>query len=84
MKKTRNIISIIAIIAVASISLVNAQAPPPPNNNSGGGSSHAPDGGNTPVGGSAPIGSGVVLLIALGSAYGSKKVYDFRKHKLAE
>jgi len=32
----------------------------------------------------APIGSGVAILLALGAAYGGKKVYDFRKHKLTE
>ncbi len=36
-------------------------------------------GGNGPVGGGAPIGSGLVILLALGAGYSGKKVYDFRK-----
>lgn len=56
-----------------------AQTPPPPNNNNG-----APSGGNTPVGGGAPIGSGLIVLLALGTGYGAKKVYSFRRKKLAE
>ncbi len=34
---------------------------------------------NGPVGGGSPIGSGLVILLALGAGYGGKKVYDFRK-----
>lgn len=30
-----------------------------------------------PLGGGAPIGGGTFILIALGAAYGGKKVYDF-------
>ena len=41
------------------------------------------DDANPPVGGYAPIGSGLVILMALGAGYGSKKVYDARK-KLVE
>ncbi len=47
-----------------------AQTPPPPNN---GGS--APGGGNTPVGGGAPIGGGLIIMMVMGVAYGSRKVY---------
>jgi hypothetical protein len=43
-----------------------AQPPPPP--------SHGAD-DNQP----APIGSGIVILLALAGAYGAKKVYDARK-----
>ena len=46
-----------------------AQNPPHPNGGSG------PTGGNTPVGGGAPIGGGLIIMMALGAAYGSKKVY---------
>lgn len=65
-------------IALLSISL-SAQTPPPPN---GGGDPN--QGGNTPVGGGASIAGGIGILLALGAAYGGKKVYDFRKRKLAE
>lgn len=53
-----------------------AQAPPPP----------PPDHGQTgnQNGGNAPIGSGLVILISLGLAYGGKKVYDWKKEKLEE
>jgi hypothetical protein len=37
------------------------------------------DPGNSPVGGYAPVGSGLVILLALGAGYGTKKVYDARK-----
>ncbi len=61
---------------------VNAQDDPPhPNDNvnpTGAGS------GNTPVGGGAPIGGGIFIMLALGAAYGGKKVYEFKKRKLAE
>ena len=35
-----------------------------------------------PVGGGAPIGSGLVMLLGMGIAYGSKKVYDLNKKEL--
>jgi hypothetical protein len=59
-------------ITLLTINL-SAQTPPPPN---GGGS---PGSGNTPVGGGAPIAGGIGILLALGAAYGGKKVWDFRK-----
>ena len=64
-------------ILVFTIGILSAQTPPPPPND--------PSNGNTngPVGGGAPIGSGVVLLIAMAAGYGGKKVYDSRR-KLAE
>ena len=45
-----------------------AQPPPPPDD-------HGEDGNFEP----APIGSGIVLLLALGAGYGAKKVYDARR-----
>jgi len=42
--------------------------PPPPDG-------HGEDGDQQP----APIGSGLVILMALGAGYGAKKVYDARK-----
>ncbi len=53
---------------------ISAQTPPPPNGNGG-----APSGGNTPVGGGAPIAGGIGILLALGAAYGGKKVWDYFK-----
>ena len=55
-----------------------AQDPPPPPPPGGHG------GAANQEGGGAPIGSGVVLLIALAAGYGGKKVYDARKSKLPE
>ena len=63
---------IITTLAIAIMFLgAGAQDDPPhPNgdvNPTGAGS------GNTPVGGGAPIGSGIAVLLALGTAYGIKK-----------
>ena len=61
---------IILTIAIAIMALtINAQTPPEPN----GGSN--PGAGNNPVGGGAPIGSGIAVLLALGAAYGTKKLF---------
>jgi len=60
-------------VTLLTINFSFAQTPPPPN---GGGN---PGSGNTPVGGGAPISGGIAILLALGAAYGGKKVYDFRK-----
>ena len=48
-----------------------SQTPPPPNGNGG----DPTQGGNTPVGGGAPIGSGLGILLLMGAAYGSKKIF---------
>jgi len=68
--KTKMYIILIAIFFI-SVSIL-AQSPPPPN----GGNN--PNGGNTPVGGGAPVGSGLFVLLALGAAYGSKKVFQLK------
>ena len=74
-KKSNNMKKIILTIAIALFAItINAQTPPEPNGGNG-----APDGGNTPVGGGAPVGSGLAVLLALGAAYGGKKVYDFSR-----
>ena len=81
MKNMKNLIYSLttALIFAFSISTF-AQFPPPPNNNNG-----APSDGSTPVGGGgAPIGSGLVVLLALGAGYGAKKIYSSSKKKLAE
>ena len=66
--------SLIVIGLFLSLPLfVAAQTPPHPNGGGGPGS------GNTPVGGGAPIGGGVLIMIALGMGYASKKVYFTRK-----
>jgi hypothetical protein len=35
--------------------------------------------GDQPSGGGAPIGGGLIIIMALGAAYGSKKVYSMPK-----
>jgi len=65
----------IIVFTFATLPLLADNPPPPPPGHS--------TTGNVP-GGGAPIGSGVAILLALGAAYGGKKVYDFRKHKLTE
>jgi len=54
-----------------------AQAPPPPPPGGHG------EGGNQPAGpgGSGPIGGGLGILLALGAAYGGRKVYKFYQEK---
>jgi len=67
----------ILVITGLTFSLdVIAQAPPPPP------PGHGETGNQT--GGNAPIGGGLFILIGLGAAYGSKKLYDLRKNQLEE
>jgi len=67
MKKTMK--TIIIAIFIAAPLFILAQNPPHPNGGSGPGPS------NTPVGGGAPIDGGLSILMVLGAAYGSKKIY---------
>lgn len=48
------------------------QPPPPPN--------HGGSGDAAPGGGMAPVGSGLVLLLGMGAAYGSKKLFKAWKN----
>lgn len=54
-----------------AVTLTAQDPPPPPGDPSNGGT-------NPPVGGSSPVGSGLVILIALGAAYGGRKIYQLR------
>lgn len=75
MGKTVKITLIAAFFAAAPLFLC-AQTPPHPN---GG---NAPGTGNTPVGGGSPLDGGLTLMIALGAAYGSKKIISiYNKNK---
>jgi hypothetical protein len=80
MKTFKKVLSTLLFLLTITLLTINltAQTPPPPN---GGGS---PGSGNTPVGGGAPIAGGIGILLALGAAYGGKKVWDFQKRKLTE
>jgi hypothetical protein len=73
MKKIKQLITIIIFLSIPM--WMTAQDPPHPN---GG---NVPGSGNTPVGGpqGAPIDGGLSILLALGLAYGAKKVYQVKK-----
>jgi len=78
MKRIKNsiigIFLVLTLFFIASVGLAQTQSPPPPP-----GHGTQTDGG----GGSAPVGEGLVFMIALGAAYGARKVYSMRR-KLAE
>jgi hypothetical protein len=57
-------------IGMSAISF--AQPPNPPG-------SHGSGGDQAPAGGMAPIGSGIVMLLSMGAAYGAGKVFNARK-----
>jgi hypothetical protein len=69
MKKTIITLSAVILLALAPAAVIFAQ--PNPGQNSG----STPVGGG-PIGGNAPIGSGMVIMLALGAAYAGKKAYD--------
>jgi hypothetical protein len=72
MKKT--IKSVIVAVMILSLPLLSlAQNPPHPNGGNG------PGGINTPVGGGAPIDGGLSIMLLLGAAYGSRKIYRMKK-----
>jgi hypothetical protein len=73
-KSIINTLIAIAFIVAPLISFASAPPPPPPG---------GPSGEDNEIGGSAPIGGGLGILLALGAAYGTKKIFDARK-KLAE
>ncbi len=67
-------IIIIGIALTFSVQSIYADAPPDPG---GGG----PGTGDLPVGGGAPLTGGLAMLIAMGTAYGLKKVYTRNKEE---
>ena len=71
MKNIYKIITVSLILAIALFISTPVQADPP-----GMPGDHGTD-GDVP-GGGAPIGSGVILLVAMASAYGSKKAFDLK------
>ena len=74
MKKAILNLIITGLFVVVPVIIATASAPPPPPPPPGGGSDPNPIGG-----GAAPIGSGIVMLLSMGAAYGAKKVFDARK-----
>ena len=77
MKKAIRIVLLTVFFITITVALNSLLAQPMPGGDPSG------NNGNIPVGGNAPIGSGLVILLALGAGYGSKKVYNARK-KLEE
>ncbi|MCF6170254.1 MAG: hypothetical protein L3J31_03165 [Bacteroidales bacterium] len=67
---------LILILFLSPLAQLMAQGPPPPPGGSGT--------GDEPIGGNAPIGSGLIILTALGIVYGGKKLYDLRKEAIEE
>ena len=77
MKKVISILTVLVFTLFFSMSSI-AQPPPPPGNTGSGA-------GGTPIGGNAPIGGGLFILLGLGAAYGSRKVYQLvQEEKLEE
>jgi hypothetical protein len=79
MKKTLRKLILVVSITGAGALINNSFAQPRPGDPGTPGG-----GGGGPIGGSAPIGSGLVMLLAMGLGYGAKKVYDARKAHLNE
>jgi hypothetical protein len=73
MKKALINLIITGLFVVVPVIVSIAQGPPPPPPPGGPGTS------DTPIGGAAPVGSGLVMLISMGAAYGAKKIYNARK-----
>ena len=73
MKTLKLILVLFAFMVLPMLSFSDTPPPPPP------GGSGGPGGGGTPVG--VPIDGGMGILLALGLAYGGKKLYSMRKEK---
>ena len=73
MKKAIRILLLTVFFITITVALNSLRAQPMPGGDPSG------DPNNPPVGGYAPVGSGLVILLALGAGYGTKKVYDARK-----
>lgn len=74
MKKYIKALLFTIVFSFFALSGMSQNPPPPP---SGG---HGQSGNQQ--GGNAPVGSGMVILLGLGAAYGSKKVYDLNIKKV--
>jgi len=71
MKKVILNLILVGLLIIVPVIIVSASAPPPPP--------PGPGTGELPIGGTAPIGSGLVMLISMGMAYGARKIYNARK-----
>ena len=72
----KQIISLAFTMAFLLFALNGFTQPPPPPTGAG----HGATGNQT--GGNAPIGGGLFILLGLGAAYGSKKLYSMKKEDL--
>jgi hypothetical protein len=72
MRKSIFNLIITGLLIIVPVIVSNASAPPPPP-------PPGPGTGDVPIGGPAPIGSGLIILISMGAAYGAKKVFNARK-----
>lgn len=75
----KRLLHILVILVIAFAPVLAGMAQPNPNKQPGG----DPVNGD-PVGGNAPIGSGLILMISMGVAYGIKKTTDKPKELLEE
>ena len=73
MKNIMKTIIINLVLAMALFISIPVQADPP-----GIPGSHGENGDQAPAGGRAPIGSGMIIMIAIASAYSGKKAYDLK------
>ena len=74
MKKYNTILIAFLIFIMVFTGNLFADQPPDPG---GGG----PGGGDLPVGGGSPLGTGLLLLAALGAAYGTVKSFLVKRKK---
>jgi len=81
MKKVFRILVVSAFLLAGPIFL-SAQPQPSDSGVGGGTGGSGPIGG--PAGGGAPIGSGLVIMLTLGAAYGARKIYNIKKKSLLD
>jgi len=74
MKKRILMLTLTALLSLFVVPGFSQDPPPPP------GSGHGQTGNQN--GGNAPVGGGLFILLGLGAAYGSKKVYNLNKKEL--
>jgi len=73
MKKAIRIVLLTVFFITFTVALNSLIGQPMPGGDPSGG------GTNPPVGGDAPVGSGLIMLIAMAAGYGTRKIYNARK-----
>jgi hypothetical protein len=73
MMKNKNLIIVFLLSFILSLNGFAQTEPPDPPDTHG-------ESGDQPAG-NAPIGGGIFILLGLGAAYGSKKLYDLREEE---